>query len=93
MMSEIAVKVVRVTGNCNARLEEGHTFLLKGLEIIPQEDAPSCQVAFASIVQNAGRLRLHGARIFVACPDPGTGEGGNVIFQLSMEEDDEAHKY
>jgi uncharacterized repeat protein (TIGR04076 family) len=85
-MSDFEVEVVRVCGKCNAGLEVGDKFSLRGVEIIPQGHKRVCQVAFASIFLNVGRLRMHEDSIFVACPDPGTGEGGNVIFNLSKRE-------
>ncbi len=81
-MTAIKAEVVRVLGACNAELKEGDTFLLRGTQIIPQGGAKSCQVVFASLVMNAGRLRLQ-EPVCVACTDPGTGEGGNVTIELS----------
>ena len=92
-MSDVKVEVVRVNGNCTACLEEGDTFLLRGVKIVPHGNDKSCQVAFASVVQNVGRLKLQEPHIFVACPDPGMGEGGNVIFRLQLEQEYDLDKY
>jgi uncharacterized repeat protein (TIGR04076 family) len=81
------VEVMAVRGTCNAQLEEGDTFVLQGLRIVPQGHDKACCFAFASIVANLGRLRFQDP-ICVSCPDPGTGAGANVIFRLSREEND-----
>ena len=85
-MPDIKVEVVRVRGNCSACLKEGDTFVLRGVKIAPHGNDKSCQVAFASIVKNVGRLKLQERSLFVACPDPGMGEGGNVTFRLELEQ-------
>ncbi|MDI7277621.1 MAG: hypothetical protein QME94_16710 [Anaerolineae bacterium] len=82
-MTDAEVEVVAVTGRCNAGLKVGDRFVLKGVEIIPEGEASICQVAFATVVTNSGRLRLQEWPIYVSCPDPGTGEGGNVILKLA----------
>lgn len=81
----IKVKVVSVKGRCNAGLEASDTFLLERWQFTPQGHSKACQVAFAAIIASASRLKLHGGRLCVSCPDPATGEGGNVIFELSAE--------
>lgn len=76
------VKVVSVRGTCNAELEVGDTFLLEGFCFTPQGNDRACGVAFASIMANIGRLKLQEGAVYVSCPDPGTGMGGNVVFEL-----------
>jgi uncharacterized repeat protein (TIGR04076 family) len=76
------IRVVAVRGTCNAKLQQGDTFHLNGLRIVPQGNAKSCCVAWASIVANVGRLRFAPGPVYVSCPDPGTGAGGNVTFEL-----------
>lgn len=88
-MAHVKAEVVRVRGTCNAALEESDTFLIGGLRVEPQGRDKVCSVAFATLVMNAGRLRLHDSPIYVCCPDPGTGEGGNVTFKLSFARGDE----
>jgi uncharacterized repeat protein (TIGR04076 family) len=88
-MADIRAEVVRVQGRCNAGLEKGDSLLLSGLRIMPEGGAGACTVAFASLVMNAGRLRLREGSLYVCCPDPGTGEGGNVMFELSRVKTDE----
>jgi uncharacterized repeat protein (TIGR04076 family) len=89
---DVRAEVIAVRGTCNAGLEEGDTFHLQGLRVVPLGRDRACNVAFASLVMNAGRLGLRpgplGLRagpLYVCCPDPGTGEGGNVLFELSWE--------
>ncbi len=87
----LVIQVVRVTGRCNAGFAPGDRFLLRDWRITPCGHGRACQVAFATVVNNAGRVGLSGGRpVYVACPDPGTGEGGNVLMKLSLEADDEA---
>jgi len=86
-MAEVRVEVIRVRGVCNAGLEEGDSFLIKGLCIIPQGNEKACQVAFASIIANSGRLGVLKGPFYISCPDPGTGEGGNIIFRISAVEE------
>lgn len=81
----VKAEVICVEGTCNADLREGDTFLLEGLRVLPQNHDRVCSLAFASLVMNAGRLKIQEGPIYIACPDPGTGEGGNVMFKLSLE--------
>lgn len=85
-MSFATVEVIRIKGICNAKLRVGDRFHLKSVELIPQDHNRVCQYAFATIVSNVGRLRFGENPIFVSCLDPGTGEGGNVIFKLLLTE-------
>ena len=86
-MADVKAEVIAVRGTCNAELKEGDTFLIKGLIIVPQGNDKSCSVACASVVMNVGRLRLQEGPVYISCPDPGTGEGGNVLFKLSWLKD------
>ncbi len=86
-MADVRVEVIRVRGVCNAELKKGDTFLVRGLRIVPQGNEKACQVAFGSIIANIGRLGLSRGPIYISCPDPGTGEGGNVVFRISMMEE------
>lgn len=78
--------VISVRGRCNAGLQLGDLFLLEGLRIVPQNRAQTCALACASLIANAGRLELHPLGLYVSCPDPGTGQGGHVVFSLSWTE-------
>lgn len=72
-------------GNCNAGLKTGDTFLFDGFQFSAEDEENEwkCPAAFATITANIGRLKLQHGSILVSCPDPGTGAGGNVIFELS----------
>jgi uncharacterized repeat protein (TIGR04076 family) len=92
-MSRCRVEVAAVRGTCNAGLVKGDRLDvdLDRLDL-PEWRERSCCLAFASIVAGIGRLKLQPDPLFVACPDPGTGAGGNVIFELSLvdgHEDDQ----
>jgi uncharacterized repeat protein (TIGR04076 family) len=92
LVADVKAEVVTVRGTCNAELKEGDTFLIRGLNIVPQGNDKACSVAFASIMMNVGRLRLQDGPVHVSCPDAGMGEGGNVLFKLSLvkgHEDDQ----
>ena len=92
-MADVKAEVVIIRGVCNAGFREGDTFLISGLCMIPQGHSKVCNVAFATITMNIGRLGLQEGPVYVCCPDPGTGEGGNVMFKLSWvkgyEDDDQ----
>lgn len=82
-MNTVTVDIVRVQSTCNAGLEEGAPFPLAKEQL--GEGRPLCRVALASIVMNVGRLGLLGDPIYISCPDPGTGAGGNVLFRIIAE--------
>jgi uncharacterized repeat protein (TIGR04076 family) len=88
-VAAVKAEVVTVRGTCNAGLEKGDSFLVGGLRVEAQGNNKPCSVAFATLVMNGGCLRLHDSPIYVCCPDPGTGEGGNVTFKLSFARGDE----
>lgn len=79
-MTRMEAEVVRVRRVCNAGLREGDPFPLDRES--PRESGKVCRVAFASVMMNVGRLRLLGSPLYVSCPDPGTGRGGNVILRI-----------
>lgn len=85
-MTNIEAEVVRVRGVCNAELKEGDPFPLDRESL--RRNGKLCRVALASIIMNVGRLRLLGSPLYVSCPDPGTGKGGNVIFRISEVKSD-----
>jgi uncharacterized repeat protein (TIGR04076 family) len=85
---DLYIEVVRVRGTCNAGLREGDIFVARGSEIVPQSDAKPCPMALTTIMMNAGRITLERRPIYVSCPDPGTGEGGNVILCLYSKHED-----
>ncbi|MBN2002268.1 MAG: TIGR04076 family protein [Anaerolineae bacterium] len=77
------IRVVKVKGRCNAGLEVGDTLFMDGLALVPRQDDKVCYVALASIMASIGRLSLSQPVVCVSCPDPATGAGGNVIFEIS----------
>jgi uncharacterized repeat protein (TIGR04076 family) len=83
MARKITAKVTAVRGICNAELQLGDLFLLEGLQVTPQGHGRACFIAFASIEANVGRLKLQPKGLFISCPDPGTGQGGNVLFEVN----------
>ena len=85
--------MVAVRGKCNAGLRVGDTFVLDGWRIISDNAAQVCCVALASIVANASRWKLREAGAYISCPDPATGEGGNVIFELRSQEEHEDYQH
>ena len=81
--------MVAVRGKCDAGLRVGDTFVLDGGRVISGNAARLCCVALASIVANASRRKLGEAGVYISCPDPATGEGGNVVFELRPQEEHE----
>jgi uncharacterized repeat protein (TIGR04076 family) len=88
MTRTIKAKVVNVQGICNAELQLGDIFFLEALRITPRGHTRECALAYASLTANAGRLAINPQGLCVSCPDPGTGQGGNVIFRLWVERRD-----
>ena len=83
-MPDVRIEIVRTRGKCNADFHEGETFLYKGSQLIGTERGFDCLFAQATIVTNLGRLRLEKCPMYLSCPDPGSGEGGNVTFRISF---------
>jgi uncharacterized repeat protein (TIGR04076 family) len=85
-MTQVNAVIVKVSGVCNASFQEGDAFLVTGLNILPQNHNRACSLFYASMTLNAGRLGLEDGPLYISCPDPGTGDGGNVIVKLSAVE-------
>ena len=85
-MSNVIAQVVAVKGTCNAALKVQDAFILDEFCFIPQGHNKTCGVACAALVANVGRLKFQTGPVYVSCPDPATGVGGNVLFELSMGE-------
>jgi uncharacterized repeat protein (TIGR04076 family) len=85
-VSKVIAQVVAVRGTCNAALKVQDVFILDGFYFIPQGHDRTCGVACASLVANVGRLKLKAGPVHISCPDPATGVGGNVLFELSLVE-------
>lgn len=84
-MPDVRIEVVRIHGVCNANFHEGETFLYSGSQLIGAERGYDCLSAQGTIVTNLGRLKFENP-IYLSCPDPGAGEGGNVTFHVSIIE-------
>jgi uncharacterized repeat protein (TIGR04076 family) len=82
---DVRIEVVRIHGKCNADFHEGEAFLYNGSQLIGAERGFNCLFAQGTIVTNLGRLKLENP-IYLSCPDPGAGEGGNVTFRVSLME-------
>ena len=85
-MADVHIEVIRARGKCNAGLDVDDVFLVKDQRIVGQARGFECLPAYTTIVANLGRLKLHKGPIYLSCPDPGTGEGGNVLFRISSTE-------
>jgi len=83
---DVRIDVVRARGKCNANFHEGEAFFYKGSQLIGRERGFDCLFAQATVVNNLDRLKLEKGPIHISCPDPGTGEGGNVTFRISSIE-------
>lgn len=83
---EIKIEVIRLTGICHADLQVGDTFLLHDPNVVPQGHAHRCAFLCGTVTANAGRLRLGARQLFLSCQDPGGGEGGNVIVEVTESE-------
>jgi uncharacterized repeat protein (TIGR04076 family) len=91
-MMELVIDVARVEGMCNAGLSTGQRFCMSGTGLASDDGQELCRVALASISLNVGRLGSGKGPLYVSCPDPGTGSGGNVVFRLrsmGAEDDDQ----
>jgi uncharacterized repeat protein (TIGR04076 family) len=80
---DVRIEVIRIHGHCSTDFHKGETFFYKGSQLIGTERDFDCLFAQTTVVTNAGRLRLEKGPIYLSCPDPGTGEGGNVMLRIS----------
>jgi uncharacterized repeat protein (TIGR04076 family) len=79
--------VVRVTGTCNAGYHIGDKIVVnRDTACIDKDQSDNlCIFALNAILASMGRIRT-GERALASCPDPATGLGGNVIFNVEKEE-------
>lgn len=79
--------VVRVTGICNAGYQVGDKVVVNlDTACIEKEQSNNlCIFALSTILANMCRIR-QGEEALASCPDPATGLGGNVIFNVMKEE-------
>ena len=81
-------KVVRVKGTCNAgyRIHDEIVVNLNNACIDKDQSGNLCIFALSAILANMSRIQQKES-ILTSCPDPATGLGGNVIFNVAKEED------
>jgi uncharacterized repeat protein (TIGR04076 family) len=79
--------VVQVTGSCNAGYEVGDKVVvsLDTACINKEQSGDLCIWALSAILANMCRIR-QGETTLASCPDPATGLGGNVMFNVVKEE-------
>ena len=85
-MKRAIATAIRITGNCNAGYRIGDRILVDcdTACIDKEQSAKLCIFALSAILAGMGRIR-EGEKAMVACPDPATGRGGNVIFSVVKE--------
>ena len=86
-MRHAVAEVVRLKGTCNAGYRSGDKVVvnLDNACIDKKQSDSLCIFALNAILANMSRIRQQDT-ILASCPDPGTGLGGNVIFQIVKEE-------
>jgi uncharacterized repeat protein (TIGR04076 family) len=87
-MKRTIATVTRVTGTCNAGYEVGDRVVVnRDTACIDKEASDSlCIFALRAILSNMCRIEP-GKVAFASCPDPATGLGGNVQFEIVEVED------
>jgi uncharacterized repeat protein (TIGR04076 family) len=80
--------VRRVIGTCNAGYQVGDQIIVnRGTACIDKErSGPLCIFALNAILNSLCRIEA-GKTTFASCPDPATGLGGNVLFDIVEERD------
>lgn len=94
-MRNAIAEVVRIKGACNAGYRRGDKIVvnLDNACVDKKQSGNLCIFALSAILANMSRIR-HEERILASCPDPATGFGGNVIFEVMKgdSEDDSASR-
>lgn len=87
-MRRTIATVTRVTGTCNAGYEAGDRVVVdRDTACIDEERSDGlCIFALGAILSNMCRIES-GQKAFASCPDPATGLGGNVLFEIVEEKD------
>jgi uncharacterized repeat protein (TIGR04076 family) len=82
-MSKTIARVTRVTGTCNAGYEAGDKIVVdRDTACIDKERSDGlCIFALGAILSSMCRIEP-GKVAFASCPDPATGLGGNVRFEI-----------
>jgi uncharacterized repeat protein (TIGR04076 family) len=88
-MRRAIATVTRVTGACNAGYQVGDRVVVnRDTACIDKERSDNlCIFALGAILVNMCRIEP-GKRALASCPDPATGLGGNVLFDIVEEEDE-----
>ena len=82
-MKRTIATVTRVTGTCNAGYQIGDKVVInRGTACVNKEQSDSlCIFALGAILANMCRIEP-GKKALASCPDPATGLGGNVTFDI-----------
>lgn len=77
-----------VTGTCNAGYRVGDRIVVNRDTACIDKDqsGPLCIFALNAILNSLCRIEP-GESAFASCPDPATGLGGNVLFDVVEEQD------
>jgi uncharacterized repeat protein (TIGR04076 family) len=88
-MKKAIATVRRVTGTCNAGYRVGDRVVInRNTACIDKAQSDSlCIFALGAILSGMCRIEP-GKAALASCPDPATGLGGNVVFDV-VEENDE----
>lgn len=86
-MKRTIATVTCVTGTCNAGYQVGDKIIVnRDTACIDKEGSDHlCIFALGAILVNLCRIEP-GEKAFASCPDPATGQGGNVLFDIVEEE-------
>lgn len=86
-MGKTVATVTQITGTCNAGYRVGDQVVVnRDTACIDKQRSDSlCIFALSAILASMCRLKP-GERGLASCPDPATGQGGNVIFEITGEE-------
>jgi len=87
-MSKTIARATRVTGTCIAGYETGDRIVVdRDTACIDTEASDQlCIFALGAILSSMCRIEP-GQTAFASCPDPATGLGGNVRFEIVEVED------
>jgi uncharacterized repeat protein (TIGR04076 family) len=89
-MKTAVATVTRVTGTCNAGYEAGDKIVVNRDTVCIDKEASSSLCIFALRAILSSMCRLEPGKVaFASCPDPATGLGGNVRFEIVGGEDGE----
>ena len=82
-MRRTMATVTRVTGTCNAGYQVGDRIVINRDTACIDKGASDglCIFALGAILSSMCRIEP-GRKTFASCPDPATGLGGNVLFEI-----------